>query len=49
MEEERQEEQRQENGCSPWSKWQKDWFGIPGDVDDFIFYEDGSGFTWPEE
>lgn len=23
-----------------WGEWQKDWFATPGDLDDFIFYDD---------
>lgn len=23
-----------------WREWQRDWFATPGDVDDFIFYDD---------
>ena len=28
-----------EPGLRPWSSRQDDWFGAPGDVDDFIFYD----------
>ncbi len=49
MEEERREERRQGDTYSPWTRWQEDWFGVPGDVDDFIFYDDDSGPVWPEE
>lgn len=24
----------------PWREWQQDWFATPGDLDDFIFYDD---------
>lgn len=24
----------------PWGEWQQDWFATPGDIDDFIFYDD---------
>lgn len=23
-----------------WGEWQRDWFATPGDLDDFIFYDD---------
>lgn len=23
-----------------WRDWQQDWFATPGDLDDFIFYDD---------
>ena len=32
-------EGRMEPGLRPWSSRQDDWFGAPGDVDDFIFYD----------
>lgn len=41
MEQERESQPRREEDYDPWGQWQEDWFGIPGDVDDFIFYYDG--------
>jgi len=26
-----------------WPEWQESWFGVPGDVDDFIFYDSLAG------
>lgn len=49
MEEETREQIRQEE-YGPWERWQEDWFGTPGDVDDFIFYhQDRGDRIWPEE
>ena len=28
-----------EQGLPAWGRGQEDWFGAPGDVDDFIFYD----------
>ena len=41
----------QEPGLCAWGPGQEDWFGAPGDVDDFIFYDAlGEGYgdeEWP--
>lgn len=32
-----------------WGEWQRDWFMTPGDLDDFIFYDEPDKRTEPSD